>query len=196
LGKRELLESLKEKGIPETVVDAINKVHREDFVPLKFKFQVYEDKTLEIDIDTKLAQPSITAFMLKLLDVHTEANVLEIGSGTGYILGILSKLAPNGKVRGIEIKKEFVESSKKVLEKSTNVEVHRVNGRSGFLRYAPYDRIIVSASFPYTPYRLVDQLKINGVLVAQVGNRIIKIKRYIDGTREKVYSATSFIDIQ
>lgn len=196
MGKREILDSLKERGIPENIVNAINKIHREDFVPLKYKFQVYEDKALQITDKTSLSQPSTTAFMLQLLDIHPEARILEIGSGTGYVLAALAELAPNGEIHGIEIDKDMVDNSQKVLSKYKQVTVHKVNGSRGFIRYAPYDRIIVSAAFPHTPYRLLDQLKINGILVAPVGNSIIKIRRYIDGTREKEYKGFSFVNIQ
>lgn len=196
MSKKLLLDSLKEQGIPENIVDAMNKVHREDFAPLKYKFRVYENIPIPLTENSSISQPSTTAFMLKLLEAHTEANILEVGSGSGYVLAVLSKLTPNGKVHGIEINEELVNSSKKILSNLNNVEVHRVNGRRGFLRRAPYDRILVSAAFPHTPYRLVDQLKINGILVAPVGDKIIKVKRYIDGTREKEYKGFSFVDIQ
>ena len=196
MGKRELLESLKERGISDRVVDAINKVHREDFVPLKFKFNAYEDKPLPIGDNATISQPSTVAFMLDILDVRPDAKVLEIGSGSGYVLAILSKLAAGGSVHGIEINKDLVSSSTEILKSFKNVEVHKVNGRGGFLRYAPYDRILVSAAYAYTPYHLVDQLKINGVLVAPVGSRIVKLIRRIDGTSEKEYPGFSFVSIQ
>lgn len=194
MGKRELLESLKEKGIPQRVVDAMNKVHREDFVPLKFKFNAYEDKPLPIGDNATISQPSTVAFMLKILDVRPDARVLEIGSGSGYVLAILSNLASS--VHGIEINKDLIESSTNILKKFSNVQVHKVNGRGGFLRYAPYDRILVSAAYAYTPYHLVDQLKINGILVAPVGSRIVKLTRRIDGTSEKEYPGFAFVDMQ
>ena len=195
-GRNELLQSLEEKGFAENIVNAFSKVRREDFVNKEHRFNAYDDVALPLRDGATISQPSTIAFMLKLLDIHPGANILEIGSGSGYALALIAEIAPQGEIRGIEIQQELVDMSKKRLASKKNVFVHKVNGRGGFLRYAPYDRILVSASYPYIPYNLLEQLKINGVLVVPVGNTIVRLRKRIDGTSEKEYPGFAFVKMQ
>ncbi len=194
--KKELLELLESKGFSSSIINAFSKVPREDFVPLKQKYHAYEDTAIELADGSTLSQPSTVAFMLKHLDAHPTAKILEIGSGSGYALALIAQIASGGEIHGIEINDSLVASSKEQLKKHAHVHVHKVNGRGGFIRYAPYDRILVSAAYPYVPYTLLDQLKINGVLVVPVGNSIYRLRKRIDGVAEKEYPGFSFVKIK
>ncbi|HIH33529.1 MAG TPA: protein-L-isoaspartate carboxylmethyltransferase, partial [Candidatus Diapherotrites archaeon] len=55
-----------------------------------------------------ISQPSTIAAMLENLQVRKDQKVLEIGSGCGYVLALLSKIAGSkGKVFGIELLPEL-----------------------------------------------------------------------------------------
>ncbi len=194
--KKELLGLLEQKGLSSRGIHAFSKVPREDFVPLKFKFNAYDDTSLPLSNTSSLSQPSTIAFMLQELDIHPTAKILEIGSGSGYVLALLAEMAPGGEIHGIELNTELILNSKEKLKKYAHVHIHKVNGRGGFLRYAPYDRILVSAAYPYIPYNLLDQLKINGVLVVPVKNSIFRLRKRIDGVSEKEFPGFSFVKIQ
>lgn len=194
--KKDLLGVLERKGYAKKIIEAFSTVPREEFVPLKQKFTAYEDTAIQLADGSSISQPSTIAFMLNELDVHPTAKILEIGSGSGYALALLAKLAPGGEIHGIEINDSLVASSKKLLQKEKHVHIHKVNGRGGFLRYAPYDRILVSAAYPYVPYTLLDQLKINGVLVVPVGDAIYRLRKRIDGIAEKEYPGFAFVKIK
>lgn len=197
MGKKELLADLKDKGFPSDILAAFEKVHRDRFVPLKYHSKAYEDIALPLEVEgATISQPYTIAFMLKHLTIHPNAKVLEIGSGSGYVLALLSQLAQGGEIHGVELNGQLVDAAKKRLEKYSQVSIHKANGKQGFMRYAPYDRILVSVAFPYVPYHLLDQLKINGILVAAVNRKIVRLIKRIDGVSEKAFPGFMFVPLQ
>lgn len=194
--KAELLEKLKERGFDQRIIAAFETIPRESFVPTRLIGQAYEDRALSLGEGSSLSQPSTIAFMLKLLEINPQSKILEIGSGSGYTISLMAEIATAGELYGIEINKALVESSTEKVKKNSRIKIYRVNGKRGFIRYAPYDRILVSASYPYIPYHLLDQLKINGVMVVPVGNSIFRLRKRIDGVSEKEHVGFSFVDIQ
>jgi protein-L-isoaspartate(D-aspartate) O-methyltransferase len=100
--KRNLLKHLKNKGFSEKLLHAFESVEREKFVPEEYQDLSYEDVALPIGYDQTISQPYTIAFMLRLLNVVDGEKVLEVGSGSGYVLSLLSELNPKGKIFGIE----------------------------------------------------------------------------------------------
>ena len=196
MSKHELLKSLKTQGVPAKILDAVDKVPREEFVPGQFADTAYTDVALPLAKGATIAQPSTVAFMLEILNPHDKAHILEIGSGSGYVLALLSHLASEGSIHGLEINTDLVKSSKILLNDASHVDVHTVNGYSGFLRYAPYDRILVSAAYTQIPYRLIDQLRVGGILVVPVDGKIIKVTKRDDGIDMEEYEGFAFVDMQ
>ena len=120
--------------------------------------------------------------MLSELKLKKGQKILEIGSGSGYVLALMSELVgKSGKAYGIEIIPELVKMSKKNLRNYKNVLVYNRNGSEGFPEKAPFDRILLSAACRVIPESLMAQLKVGGILVAPKGSRfeqeIIVIKR-------------------
>ncbi len=173
--RKELVEAMKANGSIETksVEAAFLKVKRENFVPAHLEKEAYENTSLPIGFSQTISQPSTIAIMLEMLEVKKGETVLEVGSGCGYALALLSELTgEKGKVFGVEISKELFEFSKKNLEKNQtkNAEVFRKDGSLGLAEKAPFDKIIVSAACPFLPKPLFDQLKEKGRAVAPVGD--------------------------
>ncbi|MCU0642066.1 MAG: protein-L-isoaspartate O-methyltransferase [archaeon] len=177
MDKQGLLDSLRKKGFSEQVVSVFDKVKREDFVPQNLVGYAYEDISLPVMEGSTLSQPSTVAFMLDMLDVRDGQKILEIGSGSGYALALLSEMNPNGKIYGLELIQSLGISSKKYLQEKKNVEVFIRNGSHGLPEFAPYDRILISASCPECPSSLLSQLKDDGILVSAVKQSIIQIKK-------------------
>jgi len=196
VNKEELLASLKKKGFSYEVIDAFRKVKREDFVPEHLIGYAYEDIALPVMEGSTLSQPSTVAFMLNLLDIKDNQRILEIGSGSGYVLALLSEMNPGGKIYGIEILKELAISSKNYLESKKNVEVILRDGSEGLPELAPYDRILISASCPEVPTHLLQQLKEDGVLVAAVKQSIFQIKKENGETLEKEFPGFAFVPLR
>ncbi len=169
MDKTQLLQSLKRRGFSKEILYAFSNVKRENFIPEKLKVHSYEDTALPIGKGATISQPYTIAMMLSLLELKSGQKVLEIGSGCGYVLALISKITKE-KVFGIEIIKELVEKSRKNL-KEYNVTVYNRDGSKGLEEKSPFDRIIISAGGREIPKKLVSQLKNNGIIVAPVGQR-------------------------
>jgi len=154
------------------VIEAFRKVKREDFIPKVLKDRVYEDNPLEIGFGQTISQPTTVMIMTQALNVKEGDKILEVGTGSGYQSAILSVLVgKNGKVYTTEIIKELYELSKKNLIPYKNVKVFNIDGSQGLKSYKPFDRIIITAASPRIPENLIEQLKLNGILITPVGDR-------------------------
>lgn len=193
--KEEFLSSLRKKGFSESIISAFDKIKREDFVPEHLIGYAYEDMALPVMQGSTLTQLSTVAFMIGLLDPLKGQNILEIGSGSGYVISLLAEINKTGKIYGLEIIKELAIKSKKYLIDNKNVQVIIGNGSQGLSQFAPYDGILVSASCPEVPRHLLSQLKDNGILVAAVKQSIFQIIKSNGETIEKEFPGFTFVPL-
>ncbi len=172
MNKAQLLEHLKRQGFPKVILGAFSKVKRENFIAKSLESRAYEDRPLPIGQGATISQPYTIAKMLELLDLKEGQKVLELGSGCGYVLALISEIiGEKGKVYGIEIIPELVEKSKENIKDYKNIEVYKGNGRKGLKQATPFDRILISAACDKIPKMVLLQLKDKGILVAPIGPR-------------------------
>jgi protein-L-isoaspartate(D-aspartate) O-methyltransferase len=165
-----LVQLLIAEGIGDRrLLQAFREVRREAFVPAKFREVAYTDQPIPIPRDQVTSQPSLVARMVEALDIRSDDQVLEIGTGYGFQTAILANLARF--VWSIERYQDLAEAARENLAKAgiTNVEVVEGDGTLGLAEHAPYDAVIVSAAFLQVPPPLADQLRIGGRLVQPVG---------------------------
>ncbi len=170
--KKEMLEELKRFGIQNPVLKAMEVIPREKFVPESYKYLAYADHPIPIGSDATISQPLVVAMMLSELQLKEGMHVLEIGSGSGYVVALIQNIVgKKGQVTGIEIAPELVAESKETL-KSIKIPATIIcdDGSKGYKKNAPYDRILLSCSCEIVPQPLFDQLKEEGILIAPVGN--------------------------
>jgi len=174
----ELLTELVDEKILKTkaVIDAFNKVPREDFVPAEYKKHAYTNEPLPIGHGQTISQPLTVAVMTELLEAKKGHKILEVGTGSGYQAAILSEIVGTvGKIITTEIIPELFEFAKKNLARYKNVNVLNIDGSLGYP--GKYDRIIVAASAPSVPKPLIEQLKEGGRLVIPVEDRMMLIEK-------------------
>ncbi|MDP2926333.1 MAG: protein-L-isoaspartate(D-aspartate) O-methyltransferase [Nanoarchaeota archaeon] len=194
MDKKQLLEELKSEGFSEDIIKAFEQVKREDFVPENLKEFSYIDEPLSIGKGQTISQPYTIAFMLNLLELKDNLKILEIGSGSGYVLALINELSKNSKIYGIERIKELAEISREVL-KNKNTEIVHGDGSKGLKQHALYDRILVSAAADKIPKKLLEQLNYNGILVIPVRNSIISIKKLYRENKIKEYPGFVFVPL-
>ena len=107
--------------------------------------------------------------MTELLEVDKTHKVLEIGTGCGYQTAILSFLSE--RVITVEIISDLSKRSEKHLRNLgyNNVVFHCADGKLGWEKEAPYDRILVSAAPDTIPEILIRQIATKGRMVIPVG---------------------------
>ncbi|MDE2462106.1 MAG: protein-L-isoaspartate(D-aspartate) O-methyltransferase [Alphaproteobacteria bacterium] len=168
-GRAQLVMDLRGKGIANRrVLEALEKVPREDFVDAPFAVEAYTDRAIPIACGQTISQPYIVAYMSDALDVGPRMRVLEIGTGSGYQAAVLAHLA--GWVYSVERHRPLLDAARKRLEKLKlhNVVTRHGDGFLGWKEQAPFDRILLTAAVEEIPKALIEQLKPGGLLIAPV----------------------------
>lgn len=179
-----LVETVRSSGvIDDSVLAAMAKLDRADFVSGPFAARAYEDIPLPIACGQTISQPAIVGLMTQELEVRPNHRVLEIGTGSGYQSVVLSLLAK--RVYSVERHRKLAETARAVIYgnyKCENVTVTVGDGSKGLPEAAPFDRIIVTAAADDPPPLLLDQLKDGGIMVLPVGRsdwsqQLVKARR-------------------
>ena len=169
--KTMVANQLRKRGINNTaVLDAMSRVPRHRFVSKIYRSMAYTDNPLPIGNGQTISQPYIVALMTQLLRVNIKHKVLEIGTGCGYQTAILSILSK--KVITLEVLNGLSKASKKRLVNLgyKNITFHCADGKRGWEKEAPFDRILVSAAPKNVPDLLIEQLAPEGYMVVPVGS--------------------------
>lgn len=168
--------------LSDSVRKAIATTNREAFVPAGFRHNAYKLDALPIGANQWISSPLTVAKMTEYLYPQGADSVLEIGCGSGYQAAVLSKLFR--RVFSIErIEPLMIEAKLRFRNLGLgNIHTRTDDGQMGWIQYAPYDRILFSASATHIPQKLIDQLSPEGILVApmekdgkQMITRFIKV---------------------
>ena len=165
---------IKKRGISDqTILDAMKKVNRHEYVQENFERLAYSDRPVPIGFGQTISQPYIVAFMSHKLNVASHHKVLEIGTGSGYQAAVLAELSDH--VYTIEIIPELAKRAEKVLKKNDydNITIRIGDGYKGWPEQAPFDRIMVTAAPKEIPEKLVEQLAPGGIMVLPVGETVM-----------------------
>ncbi|MCC5943388.1 MAG: protein-L-isoaspartate(D-aspartate) O-methyltransferase [Bernardetiaceae bacterium] len=166
-----MVKEIRSQGIKDTsVLKAMGDVPRHHFFDSAFLEHAYQNKAFGIGEGQTISQPYTVAYQTQLLRMTPNARVLEIGTGSGYQAAILA--AMGGLVYSIEYNKILHKRAKQSLAglPLANIHLYCGDGSEGLPRFAPYDRIIVTAGAPQVPEKLISQLQDGGTLVIPVGD--------------------------
>jgi protein-L-isoaspartate(D-aspartate) O-methyltransferase len=159
---------------------AFNALPRENFLPANIVKQADKDIPLPIGFGQTNSQPSTVYRMLQWLDIEAGQKILDVGSGSGWTSALLAYLTgPAGEVVAVDIIPELVQFGRENNERMgiNNVTFLTADNDYGSSKYAPYDRILVSASADELPYELIEQLAREGEMIIPVKNTILVIKK-------------------
>ncbi len=197
--RRELIQSLREKGInDELVISAMDKVPRHYFLDSALDHLAYEDRAFTIAADQTISQPFTVAYQSSLLQLKPGIKVLEIGTGSGYQAAVLAEAGVW--LFTIERQKQLYDILKKSKFGEMYPRVRCLHG-DGFIGWEScglYDRILITAAAPIVPPKLLKQLQTGGTMVLPLdeGNmqRMTRITKMVDGSyREEQFDHFSFV---
>jgi len=183
-----LIKELTDSGWLKTpqIIEAFSQIKREDFVLDEIKDWAYINDALTIGYNQTISQPLVVALMLELLSPQSGEKILDIGAGSGWTTALMAYLVkPKGKVIAIDIIPELVEFGTKNVGKYNFIKKGTVqficaDGKLGYQKEAPYDKILVSASASEAPPELLRQLKIGGKMVLPLDDSIFAIDKTSD----------------
>jgi protein-L-isoaspartate(D-aspartate) O-methyltransferase len=202
-GKALLILELRQGGVTERrVIDAMERIPRELFVPEALREQAYENIALPIGLHQTVSQPLTVGLMTQSLDLTDRMKVLEIGTGSGFQSAVLSPLCR--RLYTIERYKELSQGAEKRFEelRLTNITTRVGDGSLGWKEQAPFERIIITAAAHDIPPLLVEQLAIGGIMVVPVNDgrdendqRLLKVTRTKDGIETEELGITRFVPL-
>ena len=155
------------------IEEAIANTNREAFVPTGFRHNAYKLDALPLSSAQWISSPLTVAMMTEYLVPRGADRVLEVGCGSGYQAAVLSHLFRG--VFSIERIEPLMLEAKARFRKLNinNIHTRTDDGQNGWIQYAPYDRILFSATAKEIPQKLFEQLVDGGILLApmQKGNK-------------------------
>ncbi len=178
--RKKLVEVVRQKGInDEKVLEAILKIPRHFFLDSAFDELAYEDRAFPIIEKQTISQPYTVAYQTELLDVRPFCKVLEIGTGSAYQACVLAELSVQ--LFTIERQKKLFEANKlfSYLKQYRNIKFFYGDGFEGLPTYAPFDRVLITAAAPHVPEKLVQQLKVGGIMVLPMGEGKVQVMKRI-----------------
>lgn len=174
--RRKLVLALEKRGIQnKAVLAAIDALPRHFFIDKAFEEWAYQDKAFPIGNEQTISQPFTVAYQTSLLDIKKREKVLEIGTGSGYQSAILALLG--ARVYTIERQELLHKQAKSRLHQLGigGIRTYFKDGYKGLAEFAPFDKIIVTAGAPNIPNALLKQLKVGGIFVIPVGDKVQKM---------------------
>jgi protein-L-isoaspartate(D-aspartate) O-methyltransferase len=153
------------------VLEAIEAVPREAFVPAQMRDMAWSNRPLPIGENQTISQPLVVARMCELLELRPEDRVLDVGTGSGYHAAVLARLA--GHVFSVERHRSLSAQAARNLDAAgiENVTLLVGDGSKGYPEEAPYAAInVAAAASGGVPAALEQQLAPGGRLVAPVGD--------------------------
>jgi len=185
--------------LSQSVKNAIAKTNREEFVPFGFKQSAYKLDALPMGSSQWISSPLTVAKMTQYLEPKSGDKVLEIGCGSGYQAAVLSHIFRG--VFTIERIESLMMEAKERFKKLglNNIHTRIEDGQNGWAQYAPYDRILFSATAKSIPQKLFDQLRDGGILVApmQIGSKqiITRFKKTGSSLQKEELEECDFVPI-
>jgi len=197
--RKKLVDLLREKGITdENVLNAINNIPRHFFLDSAFDQIAYEDRAFPIEAGQTISQPYTVAYQTQLLQVRPAEKVLEIGTGSVYQATVLAELGC--RVFTIERQKKLYDKHQQYIfrTKYPNIKFFYGDGFEGLTAYAPFDKVIITAAAPFIPPKLIDQMKVGGMMVIPVDEeneqRMLRITKIsATETKEEQFDKFSFV---
>jgi len=167
---------------------AIEAIPRHFFMDSSFLEFAYQDKPFPIGSGQTISQPYTVAFQTMLLDVQRGHKVLEVGTGSGYQACVLAEMGV--KVFSIERQRKLYVKTKAFMETvDWKPQLFLGDGYEGLPKFAPFDRVLITAAAPEIPAALISQLKTGGYMVIPHGEgeeqTMLRLTKQADGSYTK-----------
>jgi len=149
------------------ILDLLMDTPRHLFVDAGNEELAYSDIELPIGHDETMMYPKVEGRLLQALDIDENDNILEIGTGSGYLTALMASLGKT--VTTVELHADTQEIAKNRLANFNNIEFKIGDGSQAWNDNNQYDVIVLTGSVSKIPQRYKEQLVLGGRLVAVCG---------------------------
>lgn len=170
------------------VLEAMSSVKRENYVPPKHRKLAFADLALPLEHGEAMFKPVVEGRLLQALDLAAEQEVLEIGTGSGFLTACLAQLARAA--TSIDIHADFVERARQRLHADGigNVRLEAADA----MTWEPglqFDAVLVGAAVAEIPPHMLAWVRPGGCLVivrgASPAQEAVRLENTPDGWREE-----------
>jgi protein-L-isoaspartate(D-aspartate) O-methyltransferase len=151
------------------ILDALRSIPRERFVPPSWRELAFADCEIALPCGKRMLRPMLVGRILQSLALRSGEQVLEIGTGSGYLSACLARLG--GRVRSLELHAglaDYARSNLRAVVPELPIEVIRADAMQ-LTEESSYDAIVLSASLPLYELRFERALRPDGRMFVVVG---------------------------
>lgn len=152
-----------------SVLRMLGRVPRERFVPADYRRLAYSDTRIPLGHGHTMMPPVVEGRLLQALELTGTENVLEIGTGSGYLTACLAGMAHA--VESVDIHEAFTASARERLRglDVDNVTLATGDAGGGWNGGHRFDAIALTGAVPVVPDAYRQALTPGGRLFAIVG---------------------------
>lgn len=182
--------------LDERVLQLLADMHRDEFVPAAYRRLAYADISIPLGHDQVMMAPKVEGRLLQALNIETTDDILEVGTGSGYLTALLASLGHH--VCSVDIFPDLIEQARALLERRGigNVTLEVGDAANGWEGHAPYDVIAVTGSVPVLPESFQTALRPGGRLFAVVGEPPVMEALLITRTAQREWITESLFETE
>lgn len=132
--------------LEEYVLNLFTSLPRHEFVPEQYRDFAYSDMQIPLAHNQRMLTPLEEGTIIQSLKLTGNETVLEVGTGTGFLTALLSKLCKQ--VISVDYYAEFTTMAARNLKQHQchNVELVTGDAARGWLEKAPYDVVVFTGA--------------------------------------------------
>ncbi|SFS17711.1 protein-L-isoaspartate(D-aspartate) O-methyltransferase [Dyella sp. OK004] len=151
------------------VLDVLSRQHREDFVAPEHRQLAFADLSLPLGHGEVMMKPVLEGRVLQALELAGTEQVLEIGTGSGFLTACLASLSAH--VTSVDIHADFVAAAGQRLTQAGigNIKLDVGEAIQAWQPTGTFDVLVVTGAVYEIPQRFLGWLKPGGRLLAVRG---------------------------
>lgn len=159
--------------LDESILNLFEQIPRDSFVPKQYQHFAYSDMQIALPHQQRMMTPLEEGKLLQALHLSGKETILEIGTGTGFLTALLSRLCE--KVISIDYFSDLTEMARNNLQRHCfkNIELYTGDASHGWFDKAPYDVIIFTGAIDMINETHQLQVTPGGKLFAIIGSEPI-----------------------
>jgi protein-L-isoaspartate(D-aspartate) O-methyltransferase len=176
------------------VLEAMQRVPREAFVPERYRSLAFADTNIPLGHDQVMMNPNVEGRLLQALDIRAEDNILEVGTGSGYLTACLARLGRH--VTSVEILPDLAAAAGARLAEHNvdNITLQTGDALADIDPDTHYDVIAVTGSLPVLSQQFYRNLETSGRLFVITGPLPIMEARLITRINANNWASESLFE--
>lgn len=155
--------------VDPVVLEALGSVRREDFVAPRQRQLAFTDVALPLEHGEHMLKPALEGRLLQSLNLLPEHEVLEVGTGSGYLTACLAHLTRA--VHSIDLHADFIERARGRLELA-GFACARLETADA-MQFRPnrqFDAVLIGAAVAEVPAHFFDWVRVGGRMLVIRGH--------------------------